>query len=88
MGMFDTTGQGPSAAQAQYAGQDDRMNEALRHRRPDTVRISDFFWGGFIRRWRHELHLPADASPYYHYDLDWIVTVPDMDPHIRNFATS
>ncbi|HEU19431.1 MAG TPA: hypothetical protein ENO00_08675, partial [Deltaproteobacteria bacterium] len=23
--------------------------------------------------------------PYYHYDLDWIVTVPNMDPFIRSF---
>jgi len=29
----------------------------------------------------------ADASPYYHYDLDWIVTVPNMDPWIRPFET-
>ena len=45
--------------------------------------ISDFFWGSFIKRWREELGLPADANPYYHYDLDWIVTVPNMDPWIR-----
>ena len=31
--------------------------------------------------------MAADANPYYHYDLDWIVTVPNMDPHIRNFET-
>ena len=23
--------------------------------------------------------------PYYHYDLDWIVTTPNMDPRIRGF---
>ena len=49
--------------------------------------ISDFFWGGFTRRWRQELGLPDDANPYYHYDLDWIVTVPNMDPWIRPFET-
>ena len=49
--------------------------------------ISDFFWGGFIRRWRNDLNLPDDANPYYHSDLDWIVTVPNMDPHIRSFET-
>jgi hypothetical protein len=52
------------------------MKTALSHREPDRVPISDFFWGGFIRRWRQELNLPADANPYYYYDLDWIVTVP------------
>ncbi len=49
--------------------------------------ISDFFWGSFIERWRKELGRPADANPYYHYDLDWIVTVPNMDPWIRPFET-
>lgn len=63
----------------------ERMNKALRHEEPDRVPISDFFWGGFLRRWRNELNLPEDAEPYTHYDLDWIVTVPNMDPHIRPF---
>ena len=49
--------------------------------------ISDFFWGSFIKRWRTELGLPEDANPYYHYDLDWIVTVPNMDPWVRPFET-
>lgn len=49
--------------------------------------LSDFFWGGFSRRWRKELGLPPDANPYYHYDLDWIVTVANMDPWIRPFET-
>jgi uroporphyrinogen decarboxylase len=89
MSMFDTFG--PTADQvgrkpntlAKLA----RMNQALRHEEPDRVPISDFFWGGFIKRWRKELGLPADANPYYHYDLDWIVTVPNMDPWIRPFET-
>jgi hypothetical protein len=65
----------------------DRMNKALRHQEPDRVPISDFFWGGFLRRWREELGLPADADPYRYYDLDWIVTIPNMDPHIKGFET-
>ena len=65
----------------------ERVRTALAHREPDRVPISDFFWGGFIRRWREELGLPDDANPYYHYDLDWIVTVPNMDPQIRSFET-
>ncbi len=40
----------------------DRMNKALRHEEPDRVPISDFFWGGFVERWRKELGLPSDAS--------------------------
>jgi uroporphyrinogen decarboxylase len=65
----------------------ERMNKALRHEEPDRVPISDFFWGSFVSRWRKELNLPAAASPYNYYDLDWIVTTPNMDPFIRPFET-
>ncbi|MBN1912759.1 MAG: hypothetical protein JW818_23760 [Pirellulales bacterium] len=64
-----------------------RMRQAMRHEEPDRVPITDFFWGGFVQRWREELDLPPDASPYYHYDLDWVVTFPNMDPWIRPFET-
>ncbi len=63
----------------------ERMDKTLHHEEADRVPISDFFWGGFVRRWREELNLPADADPYVHYDLDWMVTFPNMDPHIMNF---
>ncbi|MEW6072214.1 MAG: hypothetical protein AB1726_06395 [Planctomycetota bacterium] len=65
----------------------ERMNRALRHEEPDRVPISDFFWGSFLQRWRRELGLPEDADPYRHYDLDWVVMVPNMDPWIRPFET-
>ncbi|HOW65411.1 MAG TPA: uroporphyrinogen decarboxylase family protein [Candidatus Paceibacterota bacterium] len=89
MSMFDTFGKS-----ADTAGRNDntlrkldRLNKALRHEEPDRVPISDFFWGSFVARWRRELDLPADANPYYYYDLDWIVTIPNMDPWIRSFET-
>jgi hypothetical protein len=63
----------------------DRMNKALRHQEADRVPISDFFWGSFLERWRRELGLPKDTDIYAYYDLDWIVTIPNMDPHIRQF---
>jgi len=63
----------------------DRMNKTLRHEEADRVPVSDLFWGSFLDRWRSELNLPADASPYDYYDLDWQVTVPNMDPHIMPF---
>ena len=63
------------------------MNKTLNHEEPDRVPISDFFWGSFIEQWRKDLGLPDDANPYYHYDLDWICTVPNMDPWIRPFET-
>jgi len=84
----------PAGKSAGQAGRKDntllkleRMNKALRHQEPDRVPVSDFFWGSFTERWRRELDLPPDANPYYHYDLDWYATVPNMDPWIRPFET-
>lgn len=87
--MFDTTGRATEDAprQANTLKKLERMNKALRHEEPDRVPISDFFWGSFVRRWREELGLADDADPYSYYDLDWIVTVPNMDPQIRAFET-
>ncbi len=63
----------------------ERMNKTLHHEEPDRVPISDFFWGGFLSRWRIELGLAADTDIYRYYDLDWRVVAPNMDPHIRQF---
>ena len=65
----------------------DRMTKALNHKEPDRVPISDFFWGNFTKRWKKDLNLPEEANPYYYYDLDWIVTMPNMDPKIQSFET-
>ena len=89
MSMFGTTGKAvdPAGRKENTLRKVERMSKTLRHEEPDRVPISDFFWGSFTERWRRELGLPADANPYYHYDLDWIVTVPNMDPWIRPFET-
>lgn len=63
----------------------DRMKKSLRHEEPDQVPISDFFWGGFLKRWREELGLAADTDIYRYYDLDWMQLNPNMDPHIKPF---
>ena len=63
----------------------DRMNKTLRHQEADRVPVSDFFWGSFLERWRRELGLAEGIDIYKYYDLDWIATVPNMDPHIRDF---
>lgn len=65
----------------------DRMNKTLRHQEADRVPISDFFWGSFLERWRKELGLAADTDINRYYDLDWIVTMPNMDPHVKPFET-
>jgi len=89
MSMFDTFGKAtdPTGRSENTLKKLARLNATLRHEEPDRVPVSDFFWGAFTRRWRTELGLPADANPYYYYDLDWIVTVPNMDPWIRPFET-
>lgn len=63
----------------------ERINKTLRHQEADRVPVSDFFWGQFVRRWREDLGLPADADPYVYYDLDWMVLTPNLDPHIKQF---
>ena len=65
----------------------ERMKKTLRHEEADRVPISDFFWESFLKRWRKELRLPGDVNPYDYYDLDWIVTMPNMDPRIQSFET-
>ncbi len=88
MGMFETTGTSSGLARSDKTLEKlKRMNTTLRGEEPDRVPISDFFWGSFIEQWRQDLGLPDDANPYYHYDLDWIATVPNMDPWIRPFET-
>ena len=89
MGMLETTGKrdGGGGRKESTVAKLERMNKTLGHQEPDRVPISDFFWGGFIRQWRKDLCLADDANPYYYYDLDWIVTVPNMDPFIQSFET-
>ncbi|MGQ9616538.1 MAG: uroporphyrinogen decarboxylase family protein [Spirochaetota bacterium] len=63
----------------------ERMNKSLHHEEPDRVPVSDFFWGSFLERWKKELGLDPYTDIYRYYDLDWIVTMPNMDPHIKQF---
>ena len=89
MSMFETFGKsGDTTGRKENTLRKlERLNAALQHRELDRVPISDFFWGGFTKRWQQDLGLPPDANPYYHYDLDLITTVPNMDPWIRPFET-
>lgn len=61
----------------------ERVRAALEHREPDRVPMGEFFWTNFIRRAKREAKLPADFDPYRHWDLDFVVVNPNMDPHIR-----
>ena len=65
----------------------ERVHKALRHEEGDRIPLSDSFWGSFVRNWQEEFGLAADADPYVYYDLDWRVTIPNLDPHIKPFET-
>jgi len=60
-----------------------RLRLALAHKEPDRVPISDFFWTGFMKRAQNKWG--ADFDPYRHFDLDYLVVNPNMDPHIKSF---
>ena len=60
-----------------------RMRDALAHRQPDRVPVGEFYWTGFLKRCRRKLG--DDFDPYRHFDLDYVVITPNMDPQIRPF---
>jgi len=60
-----------------------RMHEALSHREPDRVPVGEFFWTGFLKRCAETWGPGFD--PYRHWDLDYIVITPNMDPHVQPF---
>lgn len=61
----------------------DRIRKALAHQEGDRVPAGEFFWTGFMKRARAKWG--ADFDPYRHFDLDYIVMNPNMDPRIRPF---
>jgi hypothetical protein len=61
-----------------------RVIAALEHRESDRVPIGEFFWTNFVRRAKQELNVGDDFNPYTYWDLDMVVLVPNMDPHIEN----
>jgi len=60
-----------------------RMRDALAHREGDRVPAGEFFWTGFLNQYRQRLG--NDFDPYRHFDLDYIVITPNMDPKIQPF---
>lgn len=60
-----------------------RMRDALAHRQGDRVPVGEFFWTGFLKQYRGKMGDGFD--PYRHFDLDYIVITPNMDPKIRPF---
>jgi hypothetical protein len=60
-----------------------RIRDALAHRPPDRVPVGEFFWTGFLNQYR--CRLGDGFDPYRHFDLDYIVITPNMDPKIQPF---
>ncbi|MBW8034628.1 MAG: hypothetical protein FVQ79_02925 [Planctomycetes bacterium] len=63
----------------------ERMNKTIRFEGPDQVPIRDDFWAKFIDNWRDVFGLPTDADICKYYDFDYMVTLPNSDPHIQDF---
>ncbi len=61
----------------------ERMRKALAHQPPDRIPAGEFFWTGFMKRCRSKWG--NDFDPYRHFDLDYVVINPNMDPRIREF---
>jgi hypothetical protein len=61
----------------------DRLRKALSHQEPDRVPVGEFFWTGFMNRCRAKWG--RDFDPYRHFDLDYVVINPNMDPKIQPF---
>lgn len=55
----------------------------MAHREPDRVPAGEFFWTGFLKQY-HE-RFGAAFDPYRHFDLDYIVITPNLDPRIQPF---
>jgi hypothetical protein len=59
-----------------------RVIDVLEHREPDRVPIGEGFWTNFVRRCKEELDVGEEFNPYLYWDLDILITIPNMDPHI------
>ncbi len=59
-----------------------RVLATLNHQEPDRVPVGEFFWTNFLKRVKAEWGEGDGFNPYAHWDLDLIVLVPNMDPHI------
>lgn len=60
-----------------------RMRKVLAHQEADQIPVGEFFWTGFMNKCRAKWGPDFDA--YRHFDLDYIVINPNMDPKIQAF---
>ncbi len=59
-----------------------RVVAAIERKEADRVPLAEAFWTNFVRRCRAELDVSDDFDPYRYWDLDLVVTVPNMDPRL------
>jgi len=67
---------------SQAQAKTERVLAALNHQEPDRVPVGEFFWTNFLKRVKAEWGVGDGFNPYAHWDLDLIVLVPNMDPHV------
>ena len=60
-----------------------RLRAALACREGDRVPAGEFFWTGFLKQY-HKRFGPG-FDPYRHFDLDYVVITPNLDPKIQPF---
>jgi hypothetical protein len=60
-----------------------RVRAALGFKDPDQAPISDFYWTGFLEKCKKQYGPGFDV--FRHFDLDYVVVNPNMDPHIQDF---
>jgi uroporphyrinogen decarboxylase len=60
-----------------------RMRQALAHQEADQIPVGEFFWTGFMKKCIAKWGPGFDI--YRHFDLDYIVITPNMDPKIQAF---
>jgi uroporphyrinogen decarboxylase len=61
----------------------ERLRAALSHREGDRVPVGEMFWTGFLRRC--QANYGGDFDPYRHFNLDYVIVTPNMDPKIQPF---
>lgn len=60
-----------------------RLRKALAHNEGDQIPVGEFFWTGFVKKCQAKWG--PDFDIYRHFDLDYIVINPNMDPKIQDF---
>lgn len=60
-----------------------RLRSALARQEGDQIPVGEFFWTGFAKKCQAKWG--PDLDIYRHFDLDYIVITPNMDPKIQDF---